>query len=116
MKQICRTITYTAATLAAVFVCLGAGKPTVIPVDRFLDRARFDQARLLSLPSIDPASCKTVRGALVNHHALASDLLWRVFQRLATCRPSVKRIIILSPDHFFQGASTITCPLKEVIR
>lgn len=89
-------------------MCLGAGKPNSIPVEQFLERARFDQARALPARKIDPKSCASVKGALVNHHALASDLLWKLFQRLASCRPEIKRVIILAPDHFFQGQTTIT--------
>lgn len=92
---------------AALFVCLGIGTP-VIPAETFLDRARFDQSRITSRVMTSKESCKTVRGAIVNHHALASDLLSRLFQRLAVCRTDVKRIIVLSPDHFFQGRSSVT--------
>ncbi len=89
-------------------MCLGVGNPNSIPVERFLERARFDQARALPAPKVDPKSCASVKGALVNHHALASDLLWKLFRRLTSCRPEIKRVIILAPDHFFQGQTTIT--------
>ncbi len=107
MSQLFRFVTRTAACLVAVFVCLGAGLEVTIPIDRFVDRARFEQARSNKV-TIDETKYKTVRGALVNHHALASDLLWKLFQRLATCRTGIERIVILSPDHYFQGQSTIT--------
>ncbi len=98
----------TATLSLAVFVCLGVGNPNSIPVERFLERARFEQARALPARKIDLKSCASVKGAVVNHHALASDLLWKLFRRLASCRPEIKRVIILAPDHFFQGQTTIT--------
>ncbi len=108
MKKLFNACIHTVALSVAVFVSVGIGSITTIPADLFLDRARFEQARFSKSALIDPKDCKNLRGALVNHHALASDLLWRLFQRLVICRPEVKRIIILSPDHFFQGRSPIT--------
>lgn len=108
MQQIRPThfVRFVACTLA--FVCVGAGIVQPIPAERFLDRARFDQARTARETRVDRTTCASVRGALVNHHALASDLLRGLFMRLRTCRPDLKRIVILSPDHFFQGRTSIT--------
>lgn len=99
------------------FLCFGFGlpkqlyaleKPLVIQTDRFLDRARFDAVKGQKAAKMESKECSTIRGGLVNHHALASDLLREFFQTLQTCRPDLKRIILLSPDHFFQGRKTIT--------
>ncbi len=83
-------------------------KPLLIQTDRFLDRARFDAAARSRAVQMKREDCEALRGGLVNHHALASDLLQELFQTLRACRPDLKRIIILSPDHFFQGRKTIT--------
>lgn len=52
--------------------------------------------------------CRHVRGGVVNHHVLASDLLAGFFTELARCRPDVTRIILLSPDHYHAGSAPIT--------
>lgn len=53
-------------------------------------------------------ACGVIRGAVVNHHILALDLLGRLFSRLAFCRPDIKHVIILSPDHFARGKQMIS--------
>jgi poly-gamma-glutamate synthesis protein (capsule biosynthesis protein) len=52
--------------------------------------------------------CKKYRAGIVNHHALASDLLAAFFRTLKRCRPDVKTVIILSPDHFGQASAAVT--------
>lgn len=108
MQQIRPTRFMRFVACALAFVCLGAGIVQPIPAERFLDRARFDQARTARETRVDRTTCASVRGALVNHHALASDLLRALFHRIGACRPDLKRIVILSPDHFFQGRTSIT--------
>lgn len=53
---------------------------------------------------IDTEACKKYRGAIINHHALASDLIVKMMKEIARCNPTIKTVIILSPDHF--NAST----------
>jgi AmmeMemoRadiSam system protein B len=54
------------------------------------------------------AQCGLIKGAVVNHHILALDLLGRLFSRLAFCRPDIKHVIVLSPDHFARGKQMIS--------
>lgn len=51
--------------------------------------------------------CRKFRAGIVNHHALASDLLAGFFRTLARCRPDARTVIILSPDHFQQAPASI---------
>ncbi|MBU1034343.1 AmmeMemoRadiSam system protein B [Patescibacteria group bacterium] len=74
-----------------------------IDADRFLDLLRFRLS--------DAIACKKIEGrpiaGVVNHHALASDLLARFFKSLKLSRPDLKRLIIISPDHFKQGYQAV---------
>lgn len=108
MKRFALRHTNTVLLCLTVLVCLGVGRVKVVPVEPFVDTARFERAQRLAMDTTDPKRCQSIRGAMVNHHALASDLLWKLFQRVKVCRPNLKRIIVLSPDHFFQGQTTIT--------
>lgn len=47
--------------------------------------------------------CAFYVGGIVNHHVLATDLLMQFMFELKRCRPELKRMIILSPDHFLQS-------------
>lgn len=51
------------------------------------------------LPDEENFSCKKFRAGIVNHHALASDLLAGFFRVLKRCRPEIRTMVILSPDH-----------------
>lgn len=76
-----------------------------IDADKFLDRTRFDRAMTVALSEakVRTEPCDNIRGGIVNHHVLASDLLADFFAELGRCRPDADRVIILSPDHFHQG-------------
>lgn len=52
-------------------------------------------------------ACKTFRAGVVNHHALASDLLAGFFSTLKRCQPGISHFIILSPDHFSQAHASV---------
>jgi poly-gamma-glutamate synthesis protein (capsule biosynthesis protein) len=107
--------TNTVTLFVAVFVCLGVGNPPVISVEAFVDRVRFDQAHIIQEQKANLKTCASVRGALVNHHVLASDLLEHLFQRLALCGSDITRVIILSPDHYFQGQTPISTGVVRYI-
>jgi len=77
---------------------------TPINADAFLDIARF---RASDKIKPIPLNGKPIAG-VVNHHVLASDLLTRFFRTLQEARPDVKRIILLSPDHFKRGTDAIS--------
>ncbi len=49
-----------------------------------------------------------VLGGVVNHHVLAVDLLARFWAAIAVARPDATRIVIISPDHYKQGAKPIS--------
>lgn len=90
-------------------------KVLTVQADSFLDKERFAEMQGQAHAKIDPKACVGVRGGLVNHHVLATNLLWQFFQHLSLCQPNVKRLIILSPDHFFRGKATVsTAYLKYV--
>lgn len=63
-------------------------------------------------PQSSRSICGSVRAALVNHHILASDLLGRLFSWLQFCRPEIKRVIILSPDHFLRGQAFVSTHIR----
>lgn len=75
-----------------------------IDADKFLVTELYEPA--WSTPA-ETAPCRPYRGAIVNHHALASDLIVKIVRELARCRPDVKTVIILSPDHYNAGGSSI---------
>lgn len=74
----------------------------VIDANRFVDRARFTRA--LAQASME-CPVERPRAAVVNHHALMSDLMARIIMPLRDCLGPYPRIIILSPDHFGKSAS-----------
>ncbi|MFH1078331.1 MAG: AmmeMemoRadiSam system protein B [Patescibacteria group bacterium] len=45
---------------------------------------------------------------VVNHHALAFDLIGRFFATLKASRSDLRRIVILAPDHYRAGADSVT--------
>ncbi|MEI7511983.1 MAG: AmmeMemoRadiSam system protein B [Candidatus Uhrbacteria bacterium] len=52
-------------------------------------------------------TCKNYRAGVVNHHALASDLLAGFFSSLKKCEPNIAHFIILSPDHFSKAHTSV---------
>lgn len=78
---------------------------------RFLDLPRFFAVANLQVPT-STAKGRVVAG-VVNHHVLAADLLERFAKGLRAARSDVKRIIILSPDHFHAGRSAISTHLRS---
>lgn len=80
-----------------------------IDADKFLVPELYEAAWSVA-PEISP--CRFYRGAIVNHHALASDLIVKVAQEIARCRSDVKTIIILSPDHYSAGSAPVTVTHK----
>jgi AmmeMemoRadiSam system protein B len=81
----------------------------VIDADLFVSANRFASTMAVAIAEADARTepCGDTRGGVVNHHILASDLLASFFAELARCRPDAERIIILSPDHYFQGQAPI---------
>lgn len=63
-------------------------------------------------PSASRLVCGTVLAAVVNHHILASDLLGRSFSWLQFCRPDIRRVVILSPDHFLRGKTFVSTHIQ----
>lgn len=76
-----------------------------IDADKFLVPELYEPAWIMSVKT---TPCKQYRGAMINHHALASDLIAQMMRELARCRPSTKLVIILSPDHYNAGSSQVT--------
>jgi AmmeMemoRadiSam system protein B len=62
---------------------------------------------------LEAQPCESYRGAIVNHHALASDLIVKIMRELARCRPQTGTVIILSPDHFNAGSAPVTTHRKS---
>ncbi len=82
----------------------------IIETAPFVDPATFGTSLLAARAEAAQASipCGEIRGGVVNHHVLASDLLARFFAELARCAPDTKRIIILSPDHYQIGTTPVS--------
>lgn len=57
---------------------------------------------------VAPTACKPYRAGIVNHHALASDLLAQSARLLKTCRPDLETLVIIAPDHFYRGTHALT--------
>jgi|GEM_PF-730529 len=92
-------------------VCLGSAclsSLTLPPIDAtlFLDRPEYARIRSRPIKTIDIKG-RAIAGT-VNHHVLATDLLASFFRSLAKNRPDATRIVILSPDHFNVGRSSIS--------
>lgn len=68
-----------------------------IDAQKFIAASRVDASLAENMP---PESCPDMRGALVPHHDLAADLIGETMHYIAQCRPNLKTIIIVSPDHF----------------
>lgn len=81
-----------------------AEKRIPVNADAFIDASRFRSSANISTVALHG---KPIAG-VVNHHALASDLLTRFFRELHASRPDVTRFIIIAPDHFKRGSSPIT--------
>jgi AmmeMemoRadiSam system protein B len=45
---------------------------------------------------------------VINHHVLASDIMARLSKTVFNKRPIIRRLIILSPDHYKRGRSAIS--------
>ncbi|MCE9586574.1 AmmeMemoRadiSam system protein B [Candidatus Uhrbacteria bacterium] len=82
-----------------------ASDDSAIDADKFLVPELYEPS--WSAP-VGTSLCRPYRGAIVNHHALASDLIVKIVRELARCRPNMKTVIILSPDHYNAGSSSIT--------
>lgn len=80
---------------------------SVISIDEFVDRKRL-QTRRATTEALNEKSCYPWKGALINHHVLAADLMWQTVIEMYRCNPHVKRIILLSPDHFQQSQAAVT--------
>jgi AmmeMemoRadiSam system protein B len=83
---------------------------TTIDADKFLVPELYESAWTVS-PESGP--CRSYRGAIVNHHALASDLIVKVAREIARCRSGIKTIIILSPDHYSAGSTPVSIHRKS---
>ncbi|MEO5927874.1 MAG: AmmeMemoRadiSam system protein B [Patescibacteria group bacterium] len=80
--------------------------PLKIPInaDVFVDPTQYRSSQNIATVSLKG---RPIAG-VVNHHALAPDLLTRFFRELHAARPDVTRFIMLSPDHFKRGSSPVT--------
>jgi len=76
-----------------------------IPASAFIDRQSFDSS--WQKAKVTPVPRGAVAG-VVNHHALAADLLAGFFLSLRASAPETARIIVISPDHFFSGRGRIS--------
>lgn len=82
--------------------------PSLIDATRFLDRPEF--VRVWNQKP-EPIQGKIIAGT-VNHHVLASDLLAHFFLTLAANRPDARRLVILSPDHFYAGRAQVSTHVR----
>lgn len=56
-------------------------------------------------------TCLRYRAGVVNHHALAADLLAQSAKTLKACRPDLETLVIIAPDHFYRGTHALTSSL-----
>jgi poly-gamma-glutamate synthesis protein (capsule biosynthesis protein) len=107
------TLPYFVTALALVFLGPQAvilfPLPTVqtIEVDRFIVSELFDRSWSEIPSAIRDTRCGAYRAGVVNHHALASDLLAGFFHHVKRCRPEANTFIILSPDHYRISRSVV---------
>ncbi|HPF95107.1 MAG TPA: AmmeMemoRadiSam system protein B [bacterium] len=80
-------------------------KPFVVQTKPFVAEDRVRQAFATNAPLME---CYSFRAGIVNHHALAADLIAQSARLLKKCRPDIETIVIISPDHFYRGAHSIT--------
>lgn len=78
-----------------------------ISISPFINQSTFDMGWQVYRTHRSIA-CEGARGGVVNHHALALDLLVHFFAEAQRCRPDVRTVIIISPDHYLVGTSPIT--------
>ncbi len=70
----------------------------------FIDSLLVDRAtKRAQAESLSGRPCSYYVGGVVNHHVLASDILAQFFVELGRCRPDLKTVIFLSPDHYQAG-------------
>jgi AmmeMemoRadiSam system protein B len=65
----------------------------------------FEEAFSLVVKKRSPSFSGYPKGAVVNHHLLASPLIAEVFQTLAS--EEIMTVVLLSPNHFSQGKGKI---------
>ncbi len=85
---------------------LPSAKTDVIDADRFAI-PELGKKATRRLPGEETIACAPFRAGIVNHHALASDLLAGFFRALARCRPDIERFVILSPDHNLAASTAV---------
>lgn len=105
------TLPYFVTALALVFlgpqavISFPLPSAQAIDADRFIVAELFDRSWSESFST--NISCGTFRAGVVNHHALASDLLAGFFRSVKRCQPKTKTFIILSPDHYHISRSVL---------
>lgn len=92
-------------TVPYVFVPTGESVSTTVMTERFVPhlvvKRAFENA-------VAPKECPRYRAGIVNHHALAADLLAQSAKTLKACRPDIESLVIISPDHFYRGTHALT--------
>jgi AmmeMemoRadiSam system protein B len=94
-----------AAGAASEAAVKAAEPPGGGPLDsgRFYDKAQFDAA----VRAPREYSCGgLLRGAMVQHHLVAADMIAGVFSHAAQDREAYDTVLILSPSHFAQNAKS----------
>lgn len=90
---------------ALCFLLFGLAAARAAPLSSPFDRPDV-RAALAALPDV-PASADIagpVMGGITPHHDLAYDLIFRFYRELARHNPGVRRVFLLSPDHFRRSA------------
>ncbi len=86
-------------------------KPTSL--DAFIDATRLKRAQQDPWdPILQTRDCTQIKAALINHHVLASDVMFNVIREIKRCKPNQKTFILLAPDHFVQGGNNISTSLR----
>jgi poly-gamma-glutamate synthesis protein (capsule biosynthesis protein) len=82
-----------------------------IDTDPFIESALVDSDWSKASAHAERVDGRIIAG-VVNHHALASDLIASFFARLRASRSELRRIVIIAPDHFSAGRDEVSTSIR----
>lgn len=64
-----------------------------------------ENSGMVNLPAVPETSSVKIKGVILPHHLLVENYIDEVYQQISS--PDIKRIILISPNHFLYGRSYI---------